>query len=102
MFILNFHNLHANDEVDSASKEHIAFLQHYIDQGVFVVAGAKVPRTGGIIVAQGVERSAVEAIVANAPFVKLGHATVEITEFRAYFSGDALKLAPIEVVELKK
>ncbi len=39
------------------------------------------PRTGGIILAQGRDRKAIEAAVAEDPFVTKKLATVEITEF---------------------
>ena len=60
--------------------------QHYTNpDGVFArrlvrLAGRRVPRTGGIVVAEG-ERADVEAALASDPFITEGVATAEIIEF---------------------
>lgn len=72
-------------EVDEAIEEHRAFLRKYVERGVFLYAGAKQPRTGGIIVAADMERSRLEEILAEAPFLRRGSATCTVTEFTAKF-----------------
>ena len=69
--------------MDEAIEEHRAFLAKYVQQGVFLVAGAKVPRTGGIIIVKDVERARLEAILAEAPFLRHGSAACTVTEFNA-------------------
>jgi uncharacterized protein YciI len=69
--------------VDEAIEEHRAFLAKYVQQGVFLMAGAKVPRTGGIIIVKDVERARLDAILAEAPFLRRGSATCTVTEFNA-------------------
>jgi uncharacterized protein YciI len=96
MFILSFVNLKDNHEVDSVAAEHKAFLERFLESGVFLAAGAKVPRTGGVIVAQGVSRAEIDAIIADAPFVRHGFARVEVTEFKAYLVAPGIKLSPVE------
>jgi len=96
MFILNFNNVRANHEVDEAAQEHRAFLEKYIAEGIFIAAGAKFPRTGGIIIAQGVTRAEIDAIVAAAPFVRRGFATVEVTEFKAVYVAAGVNVFPME------
>ena len=56
---------------------------------MFLYAGAKVPRTGGIIVAADMERSRLEEILAEAPFLRRGSATCTVTEFTAKFRTNA-------------
>jgi uncharacterized protein YciI len=40
------------EEVDAFMREHVAWLNEHYDAGRFVVAGRRVPRTGGVIVAR--------------------------------------------------
>jgi uncharacterized protein YciI len=86
MFILDFHNLKPNHEVDEAMDEHRAFLAKYTREGIFLVAGAKVPRTGGIIVVKDIDRARLDQILAEAPFLQRGSATCTVTEFGAKHS----------------
>ena len=51
--------------------------------GRFLVSGRKIPRDGGIIIATGSDRVAVEKIAREDPFVAQGLATVRVVEFRA-------------------
>jgi uncharacterized protein YciI len=69
--------------VDQAIEEHRAFLAKYVQQGVFLIAGAKVPRTGGIIIVKDMERARLDAILTEAPFLRHNSATCTVTEFNA-------------------
>lgn len=70
-------------QIDAAMKPHMAFLNTHYAAGTFVMSGRKVPRDGGIILATGDDRAAVEAIVRADPFVARGLADYRIVEFRA-------------------
>ena len=83
MYILDFHNLKPVEEVDQAIEEHRAFLRKYVEQGIFLFAGAKVPRSGGIIVVKDMGRAQLDAILAEAPFLSRGSARCTVTEFKA-------------------
>ncbi len=83
MFILELTYKADLAEIDAAMKEHMAFVRTHYAAGTFVVSGRKVPRDGGIIVAVGADRSAIEAIANDDPFVQKGLADVRIIEFRA-------------------
>jgi uncharacterized protein YciI len=69
--------------IDAAMKEHMAFVRKYYASGNFLVSGRKVPRDGGVILAVGADRSTIEAIANEDPFVSRGLAEVRIIEFRA-------------------
>lgn len=69
-------------EIDAHMKEHMVFLKKYYDAGAFVASGRKVPRDGGIILAVGESRAAVEAIMREDPFCARGLADVRVIEFR--------------------
>jgi uncharacterized protein YciI len=64
-------------------RAHMRFLKTHYAAGHFLVSGRKVPRDGGIIIAVGDSREAVEAIAAQDPFVTGGLATARVIEFRA-------------------
>jgi uncharacterized protein YciI len=70
-------------EIDAAMKPHVAWLDRHYKDGTFVASGRKVPRDGGIILATAPDRAAVEAIVAEDPFVARGLAEARVIEFRA-------------------
>jgi uncharacterized protein YciI len=70
-------------EIDAAMKAHVAWLNKHYAAGTFLVSGRKVPRDGGIILAIGDDRAAVEAIVREDPFVARGLADYRLIEFRA-------------------
>jgi len=69
--------------IDAHMRDHMRFINAHYASGHFVVSGRKVPRDGGIIVAVGGDRSEVEAIARQDPFVTLGLADVRVIEFRA-------------------
>jgi uncharacterized protein YciI len=98
VFVLNYFNLKPNHELDAVSKQHMAFMERHVAAGTLLAAGAKVPRTGGIMIAQGVDRAAIEALVADDPIVKLGLARVEIIEFKAVARATDLPLSAVEKV----
>lgn len=70
-------------QIDDAMKAHVAWLNKHYAAGTFVVSGRKVPRDGGIIVATGHDRAAIEAIVREDPFVARGLADYRLVEFNA-------------------
>lgn len=77
-------------QIDAAMKPHVAWLNRQYAAGVFVASGRKVPRDGGIILATGDDRAAIEAIVAGDPFVSRGLADARIIQFRASQRADDL------------
>ncbi|MBI5497287.1 MAG: hypothetical protein HY904_19895 [Deltaproteobacteria bacterium] len=69
-------------EVDRLMDRHVAFLEPHLRAGTFAAAGRQLPRTGGVILARGLTRDALEALLQTDPFVQEGAATFEIVEFR--------------------
>ena len=70
------------EEIDRLMRDHVRFLEECFRAGVFLAAGRQVPRVGGVILATGVKRAELEAVMAEDPFVRENAATFEITEFR--------------------
>lgn len=82
MFVIELTYKAALEEIDAAMKPHMAFVNKHYAAGHFIVSGRKIPRDGGIILATGESREAVEAIVKADPFVSRGLADYRIIEFR--------------------
>lgn len=70
-------------QIDAAMKAHVAFLNAQYAAGTFVMSGRKIPRDGGIILATGDDKAAIEAIVRADPFVARGLADYRIIQFNA-------------------
>lgn len=77
------------EDVDAQMAAHVAWLERGVDEGVLLLAGRQVPRTGGILIFRG-HRAEVEAVAASDPFVTSGVATAAVTEMAASFAADAL------------
>ena len=83
MFVIELNYVASLDQIDAAMKEHVAFLDRGYAAGLFLMSGRKIPRDGGIIVALGPSREAVEALMREDPFVARGLAELRVIEFRA-------------------
>ncbi|WP_244814530.1 YciI family protein [Caballeronia sp. Lep1P3] len=83
MYVINLRYTGALAEIDDALDAHRAFLERYFAAGVFVMAGPKVPRDGGIIIASGIDRARLDEIIAEDPFARQQLAHYDITEFKA-------------------
>jgi uncharacterized protein YciI len=70
-------------EIDAHMGAHVRFLKKYYAAGNFLVSGRKIPREGGIILAVGKNRKAIEDIIREDPFHQHGLAEFRIIEFRA-------------------
>ena len=88
MFIISLTYKVSPQEVEKHLAAHIQFLDKYYHQGVFLLSGKKIPRTGGIILARCDTREQLEKIVDQDPFSEFGVADVEITEFCATKAGN--------------
>jgi uncharacterized protein YciI len=61
---------------------HVTWLQDAFDTGVFLVAGRKIPRTGGLLLSNA-DRATLDAALAEDPFYVNGVAEFEVMEFHA-------------------
>jgi len=83
MFLLELTYTADLTRIDAAMKAHMQWLNTQYAAGHFLVSGRKIPRDGGVIIATGPSRKAIEAIASEDPFVARGLATVRVVEFRA-------------------
>src|SRR5262245_30529498 len=80
-FVVSLRYIAPLETIDAAMRAHVAFLELQRKAGTFIAWGRKVPRTGGIILACGESRTAIERIMQEDPFVARRLADVEVTEF---------------------
>jgi uncharacterized protein YciI len=59
---------------------HNAWLQRGFEEGLLLLVGTVQPAAGGALVAHGATRDAIEAFVAQDPFVAEGVVTVEVLD----------------------
>ena len=78
-------------EIDAHMAAHVIFLKKYYASVNFLVSGRKVPRDGGIILAIGMKRRQIEAIIKEDPFFEHGLADFRIIEFRASQRADDIQ-----------
>jgi uncharacterized protein YciI len=90
MFIISLTYTAPIEQIDAHLAAHRAFLAEQYARGVFLMSGRKVPREGGIIIANANSREAIEALVRSDPFHVAGVARYEITEFVPTMTADLL------------
>ncbi|MET9364351.1 YciI family protein [Streptomyces sp. NPDC006632] len=83
MFILELTYIAPLDRIDALLDSHVAWLDEHYAAGVFIASGRKEPRDGGVILAVGDDRAAIEEVVASDPFLVDGLCTYRVTEFLA-------------------
>lgn len=81
MFVVLLTYRKSLEDVENYLAEHVEFLDAQYAAGVFMASGRRVPRTGGVILASGVDKARLEAILARDPFKREGIAEYEIVEF---------------------
>ncbi|MET8697963.1 YciI family protein [Kitasatospora sp. NPDC058032] len=83
MFVLELTYTAPLDRIDALLPAHVEWLGRHYEAGTFLASGRKVPRDGGIILAVGEDRAAVEALVRTDPFAVEGLVEYRVTEFLA-------------------
>ena len=83
MFVIELTYKANLERIDAHMGAHMKFLRKYYASSHFLVSGRKIPRDGGIILAVGKSRDAIEAIAKEDPFYTHGLADVRVIEFRA-------------------
>jgi len=79
------------EKVDQYIEPHVAYLEKYYSLGKFIASGRKVPRTGGIILANVSNRETLDAMLSEDPFHIAGLANYEVTEFIPTMVGEGFE-----------
>lgn len=81
MFVVILDYVKPLEDVDRLRSAHIAFLDAQYEKGLFIASGPLRPRTGGLIIAKGMGREELDAILALDPFHREGIANYKVVEF---------------------
>ncbi|MDQ8706275.1 YciI family protein [Streptomyces sp. LHD-70] len=92
MFVLELTYTAPIESVEPHLDAHVEWLDRHFADGTFLASGRKNPRDGGVIIAVGEDRAAVEKIAAADPFSTAGVCEYRVTEFIA--TKTAPELAP--------
>jgi uncharacterized protein YciI len=88
MFVVILTYTQPLEVMDKLRPAHLEFLDTYYAKGVFLASGCQNPPTGGVILAKGIDRDELDAIMREDVFYAEKAATFEIVEF------DPIKFAP--------
>jgi len=78
MYIVSLSYFRPVEEVETLLEPHIQWLDRYFAAGVFIAAGRKDPRTGGILLVKDIDRARLDTLLAEDPFVAV--ANYEVTK----------------------
>jgi uncharacterized protein YciI len=81
MFLLLGRYLKPADEVEAHLDAHRRWVRDHVEAGVFIAAGREIPLQGGLIVATGVTRDEVDAIIAKDPYFIQNVAEYDVREY---------------------
>ena len=81
LFVIDLTYITALENIDPLVAPHMAFIDRGYASGLFMASGAKVPRTGGVIIARGRSVEDIEMLISGDPFHMAGVARYKITEF---------------------
>jgi uncharacterized protein YciI len=83
MFVVILTYTQPLEKLEKFTAAHRQFLATHYASGVLLASGPQIPRTGGVIIARGVTREALQALLADDPFSRESLATYQIIEFQA-------------------
>ena len=81
MFIILLTYTCLTEKIDEYLVEHRTYLDRYYSCNKFICSGAQQPRTGGVILCNGLSVDEVESIVLEDPFKIHNLATFQVIEF---------------------
>lgn len=81
MFIINITYKVDLEKIDSLLEDHIDYLKEQYAKGIFIASGKKVPRNGGILLSNIVDKSILEKSLEKDPFKINDLADYELIEF---------------------
>jgi uncharacterized protein YciI len=90
MFVISLTYTAPLEQIDAHLAAHRAFLSEQYARGVLLVSGPRLPREGGIIIANVASREAAEELVRQDPFHLAGVARYEFVQFVPALRADVL------------
>ena len=81
MFIIELNYKTSLEEIDVHMQAHIEYLDKNFASGNFLISGRKIPREGGIIIANASTKEEIETMIQQDPFYKYKLADIRIIKF---------------------
>ncbi len=91
LFIIKISYTAPIEDIDKHLVAHRTYLDQCYADGHYLTSGPQVPRTGGIIIAQGSSRSDIDRLMKNDPFMIHHLITYDIIEFEAVKAIDCIR-----------
>ncbi|GAA3936169.1 YciI family protein [Litoribacillus peritrichatus] len=91
MFVVSLTYKKDLSEVDQHIDAHVQYLEKYYAEKVFIASGRKVPRTGGVILANAPSLEALNVVLKEDPFYIAELADYEVTEFIPSMAADGFE-----------
>ena len=91
MYLLVSRYTAPRERIEELVPAHREYLRRHFDAGHFIVSGRRVPWDGGVIVARGLSREALDAVIAEDPLTQAGAAETEVVEFDPLFAAPGLE-----------
>ncbi|MCZ4279855.1 YciI family protein [Kiloniella laminariae] len=91
IFVIDLEYLVPLEQVEPLIEAHRTFLDKYYASKRFLASGAKVPRSGGVILAVAESRAEVEQLITEDPFHANKIARYSITEFQPRMTAEGLR-----------
>jgi uncharacterized protein YciI len=82
LFVVLLHYTRPLAEVDAVRAEHVRHLERQAARGLVHAWARRDPASGGVLIVSAPHRAAVDAMVAEDPYVTAGVARAEIVEFK--------------------
>lgn len=89
MYLLNVKFKVPVDQLEAYVSEHVSWVKSHIATEFFLIAGPRLDKNGGIIIANSCDKDKINEAVSNDPFVKAELAEYELTGFSCAFSVSA-------------
>ncbi|OIN85723.1 MAG: hypothetical protein AUJ12_08390 [Alphaproteobacteria bacterium CG1_02_46_17] len=81
MFVILLHYLKPIEEVERIVVPHRAYLDQLYKDGVLLASGPQIPRTGGVLLAKGMDKEVLWELLHKDPFYTEGIADYKLIEF---------------------
>lgn len=82
--------LAAEKMTDEIMKEHMAYTQKAMDDGMILLSGLKADRSGGIFLMKAETLEAIELYLAEEPFHRYGIQDYRLVEFQSHYMNQSL------------
>lgn len=83
MYVVMLEYTAPESKIDAALVDHSEWIAQHYDNGDFIAAGNRRPRTGGVIIARAMPRGRLDAILATDPFALRRLVRHQVIEFQA-------------------